>query len=352
MDPSQLQSDAGNDSHSLEGGNTIVEPAQSAGGVTPEPASLDTPISEPGQLESNGGVQPIPGGQAPEPKHRFSFKRLWQRINIYLLSFVLLMLICVGVVVALTLKNRSQNNTNNNTTTNSQNLDASSLKDLASTNQTVGTAKQTLTVQSNAIFNGTVLVRNDLEVAGTIKVSGSIALPGITVSGVSNFNQVQAATINTSGGTTVNGVLTAKNGLSVTGASNFNGTVSATQITTSTLQLNGNLAVTHHITAGGSIPGISGGVALGSGGTNSLNGSDTSGSITLNTGSGTSAGCFVTVNFAQKFNNTPHVVITPVGAAAANLNYYVNRSTSNFSICTTNPAAVGQTFGFDYMIFD
>jgi len=163
---------------------------------------------------------------------------------------------------------------------------------------------------------------------------------------------VQANTLNTSGGTTVNGVLTAKHGLSVTGASNFNGSVSATQITTGTLQLNGNLAVTHHITAGGSIPGISGGVALGSGGTNSLNGSDTSGSITLNTGSGTSAGCFVTVNFAQKFDNTPHVVVTPVGAAAAGLNFYVNRSTSSFSVCTTNPAAVGQTFGFDYMVFD
>jgi hypothetical protein len=84
----------------------------------------------------------------------------------------------------------------------------------------------------------------------------------------------------------------------------------------------------------------------------SLSGSDTSGSITVNTGGSPPAGCFASVTFSQKFSSTPHVIITPVGSAAAGLQYYVNRSTTGFDICTANSAPSGQTFGFDYIALD
>jgi cytoskeletal protein CcmA (bactofilin family) len=231
-------------------------------------------------------------------------------------------------------------------------LSEDTLKQLANSETTIGSSSQILNIESNAIFNGSALVKKDLEVAGSIKVNGALTLPGITVSGTSNFNQIQASTLNLSGAATVSGTLTAKNGLSVNGNGNFTGSVTATQISTSSLQINGNLILTHHVVGGGAIPSLSQGLALGSGGTASVSGSDTSGSVTISTGSGPGAGCFATVTFATAFSSTPHVVVTPIGAAAASLSYYVNRSTSSFSVCTASAPIAGQTFGFDYIIFN
>jgi hypothetical protein len=92
--------------------------------------------------------------------------------------------------------------------------------------------------------------------------------------------------------------------------------------------------------------------AVGGGGTASLSGSDTSGSVTINTGGSPPAGCFATVTFSKVFASTPHVVLTPVGSAAAGLQYYVTRSTTGFAVCTASAAPAGQSFGFDYVALD
>jgi len=346
MDPSALQSDPDNDVHSLEGNDTVVEPNAARptqppqGGVTPAPIS---------PLNSDQPVAPLspPTGQ----KKPNIFKRLWGKLNIYLLLFILVVLVASAVVIVMTVKGRHDATTATNTI-NSQGLNEETLKKLASSETTIGSSSQILNIESNAIFSGSILVKKDLEVAGSIKVNGALALPGITVSGTSSFNQIQASTLSLSGAATVNGTLTARNGLSVNGNGNFTGSVSATQLTTGSLQLNGDLILTHHITGGGAIPGLSQGIALGSGGTASVSGSDTSGSIAINTGNSPGAGCFATINFTRAYNGTPHVVVTPIGAAAASLDFYVNRSTSSFSVCTTSPAAGGQSFGFDYIIMN
>ena len=341
MDPSALQSDPDNDVHSLEGNDTVFE----QNGVQPVPQSP----SSVSPLNSDQPVAPLPPPN-PEKKPNF-FKKLWAKTNIYLLLFILVVLVATAVVIVMTVKGRHAATTATNTI-NSQGLNEQTLKQLASSETTIGSSSQILNIESNAIFSGSILVKKDLEVAGSIKVNGALALPGITVSGTSSFNQIQASTLNLSGAATVNGTLTARNGLSVNGNGNFTGSVSATQLTTGSLQLNGDLILTHHITGGGAIPGLSQGIALGSGGTASISGSDTSGSIAINTGSSPGAGCFATVNFTRAYNGTPHVIVTPIGAAAAALNFYVNRSTSNFSVCTTTPAAGGQSFGFDYLIMN
>jgi hypothetical protein len=118
------------------------------------------------------------------------------------------------------------------------------------------------------------------------------------------------------------------------------------------LQLSGDLQITRHIDAGGGTPGKSDGTALGNGGTSSVSGTDTAGTVTINTGGSPSTGCFATITFTNRFSGTPHVVVTPVGSAAGGLNYYINRSASNFSICATNSAPAGQTFSFDYIVID
>lgn len=345
MDPTQLQSDTGNDSHSLELEDPAVQSASDAPS-TNQYVTASTPAAGDSSLSTLEDRAITP--DTPPPKQPF-FKRLWRRFNIYMLLFVLLLLVAIGVVVFFTVKDKQQTTSN---AVNTQGLSESELKQLANTDSTIGSTKQTLNIESNAIFSGTVLVRNDLEVAGTIRVNGALALPGITVSGSSSFNQIQASTVGITGAATVQGTLTAKGGINVNGNSNFSGNVSATQITTGSLQLNGDLILTRHITAGGPIPGISQGIALGGGGTASVSGSDTTGSVTINTGGSPGAGCFATISFTRAFNGTPHVVITPVGASAAGLQYYINRSTSNFSICTATSAPSSQTFGFDYIVLN
>lgn len=340
MDPSALQSDSDNDTHSLEGGESVIEAPQTPG-YTPSPST--SPLT--------GGQTVTPLSPLEQQKGPGFIKRLWQKTNIYLLLFILVLLIASAVVIVLTIRDRQEANDISNTI-DTQGLSESTLDQLASSDTTIGGPKQILNIESNAIFAGSVLVRSDLEVAGSIKVNGALALPGITVSGSSSFNQIQATTLNLSGSATVNGALTARNGLSVNGNSNFSGNVSATQITTGALQLNGNLVLTNHVVGGGPIPSVSQGTALGNGGTASVSGSDTSGSITVNTGGSPGAGCFVTINFARPYNGAPHVVVTPIGAGAANINYYVNRSSTNFSVCTTSPAASSLNFGYDYMIMN
>lgn len=292
-----------------------------------------------------GGNKP----EAPKPKKQGGIKALLSRFSLYLLLFVLILIIAVIVVVVAVMKGNSKPQSK----VNDQTLTQSSISQLAQSDVTVGDVKQTLSVQSNAVFAGQVLVRKDLQVAGKLEVGGSLSLTGITVSGDSVFDQMQVnKNLSVGGDGAIQGQLTVQKSLAVNGGGTFNGALSAPQLTVGSLQISGDLALTHHIEAGGVNPGRSNGNALGGGGTASVSGSDTAGSITINTGGGPASGCMVTINFATKFNATPHVVITPVEAAAAGLQYYITRNTSGFSVCTANAPPAGATFGFDYIVFD
>jgi hypothetical protein len=216
----------------------------------------------------------------------------------------------------------------------------------------VGDPKQILSVESNAVFAGRVLVRDGLEVAGPLKIGSPLTLPGLTVSGNSNFEKIQANDLQVSGNSTIQGQVNIQNNLNVSGAATIGGTLTASRLNIQTLLLNGDLQLNRHIDAGGGNPSKSDGPALGSGGTSSVSGTDTAGTVNINIGGGPIAGCFITVNFTQKFNGIPHVVITPIGSWAGGLTYYINRSGTNFSICSTTPAPAGQSFAFDYIAID
>jgi hypothetical protein len=341
MDPSKTTSGADEtEASSLEGTDTVVE----TGKEESKPAAEAK--SETNVTDATHGVAPAPPPAANKPP---LIKRLWRKFNVYLLLFLLVILIFVGVTVAFYVKNNSDPGKTQETI-DSQNLSEEAAKQLSSSSVTVGSSKQILNVASNAVFGGSVLVRSDLEVAGDIKLGGTLDLPGMAVTGASKFGQLQTDTLSVTADATVQGSLTVRKGMSVLGTSTF-GSISAAQVSTNALQLNGALILTHHITAGGPIPDSSRGTALGSGGTASANGSDLAGSITINTGSGPGAGCFINVTFVRKYDGVPHVVVTPIGSAAAGIDYYVNRSTTGFSVCTTSPAPGNETFGFDYIIF-
>lgn len=307
--------------------NSLEAPSTVAGGEAEEQASGDKKPKKKG-----GGI-----------------KGLISHLNIYLLLFILIIVIVAGFTLISIQRNKKESQT---PAVQTQELSADDLKKLSGNDAAVGDAKQTLTVASNAIFNGKVLIRDSLDIAGGIKVGGSLNLPGITVSGTSSFDQIQGNRLAIAGDSSIQGQLTIQKGITVTGGGSFGGPITAPAITVQSFQLSGDIQLQRHIDAGGATPGQSPGSALGAGGTVSVSGTDTAGTITINTGGGPGAGCFVTVNFAQKFNSTAHVVVTPVGSAAGGLNYYINRTNANFQVCTTNPAPGGASFSFDYIAID
>lgn len=303
---------------------------------------------------ANGSVAPTPeenaekkkGVKLPGPLNKYK-----HRLNIYLLFFILILVAAGAVVVITTLAGKQTKD--DPSAINTQALSSDTLKQLSNTDATVGDPKQVLNVQSNAVFAGKVLVRDSLDVAGTIHVGGALSLPGITVSGESNFDTLNVnKSLSIGGDASIQGQLNIKKNVAVSGGGTFGGAISAPQISTSNLQLLGDLILTKHITAGGVAPGRSVGGAVGGGGTASVSGSDTAGSININTSSGPTAGCLVSVNFAQKFTSTPHILLTPVGSDAGALDYYVTRSSTGFSVCVSNVPPANASFGFDYFVLN
>lgn len=331
------------DNNSLEGSSSKIEESDVALAGTNTP-----PVTAPNPADNAS----TPTASTPSPKkpHRGLRERIRHiHFNAYLLVFAFVIVIA-GVIVFIAIKDN--NSSNQTPSINSQKLTESELKQLAASDVNVGNSNQVLNIASNTVIGGQLLVRKDLDVAGSLKVGDSLSLPNIKVSDVGNFGQVQASKVSVSGNTAVQGALTVNQSLTVNGSGNFGGSITANQLNVSSLQLNGDLVLNHHIQVGGATPSRSTGSALGSGGTASISGSDTAGTVNINTGGSPGAGCFITITFSQRFSSTPHVVITPVGSAAAGLSYYVDRSTTSFSVCTASTPPAGASFGFDYIAFD
>ncbi|MDB5166484.1 MAG: hypothetical protein JWM37_556 [Candidatus Saccharibacteria bacterium] len=326
-----------NASDSLENKDSLENPDSSApaGGAAPEGS---------GNLE---GMTPEEKAAASPVKKQSALKKFVHKFNIYLLLFGLLLAVAVVIAVVLAINAKKAEN---EVTIGSQTLTAEALKQLSNSDVSVGDAKQLLTVQSNAIFTGKLLVRQDLEVAGNLTVGGTINISGLKVTGAGTFDTLQANKLTLTGDMTLQGQLSVQKSLIVNGSGTFSGPVTAPSINTSSLLLNGDFATTKHITVGGTAPSKGDGNALGSGGTSSVSGSDTAGSVTVNIGTGAAAGCFINITFAQKFATTPKVLVTPVGQAAGGIDYYVTRTANGFSICTSTGAPASSSFGFDYFV--
>lgn len=282
-------------------------------------------------------------------KKQSPIKKFFHKVNLYFLMFFLL----VAVAGAITIVNylNSQKATPESSI-NSQNLSQEALKQLANTDASVGNSSQTLTIQGNAIISGQTLMRGNLNVAGNFQTGGGLQAPSLKISGDSNLGSAQINTLQVASNTAIEGSTTLRD-LNVAGAASFGGALTASQITVTNLILSGNatLQVPNHIGFSGPSPSrtINAGV-LGRGGSASVNGSDTSGTVNISTGSGTTAGCFAQINFSQAFSKQPHVIVSPVGASAGLTRYYVTRTNSNFNICTAAPAPTNQTFAFDYFV--
>lgn len=275
---------------------------------------------------------------------------LISHLNIYLLIFVFIIILCLAIV-AVGVRRGIQDAAGPGI--NSTELTKESLAKIQGTDAKVGDAKQTLRIESNAEFSNKVLFRNNVDVAGTLKLGGPLDLPGITVAGVSTFDQIQGNKLAITGDGIVQGQLTVQKNLTVSAGASFGGPISAPSITVQTFNLSGDLQFSRHVDAGGATPTITSyGAGLGSGGTASVNGTDSAGTITLNIGGSPSTNsCFVTINFANSFNSTPHMVVTPTSSGGAGLQYYLTRNSTSFSLCSTSGTPSGN-LTFDYIAFD
>lgn len=313
-------------------------------------APSDALSRTPDDLEQEQAAKaPVVDPNAPVEKKVSPIKKFFRKVNLYFLIFMLLVVVA-GVITAVNYLNSQKEAPE--PTIETQKLNEEALKKLANSDTTVGNTSQTLTIQGNTIIAGQTLLRGNLNVAGNIQSGGSLQAPSLTISGQANLGTTQANSLQVATNAAVQGSTTLRD-LSVAGTSSFSGAVTASQITVTRLTLSGNavLQIPNHISFTGPTPGrtINAGV-VGSGGSVSISGSDTAGVVNINTGGGPTPGCFARINFQQAFTNQPRVIISPVGAAAGQTQFYVDRNTTGFSICTVNAAPANQVFSFDYFV--
>lgn len=314
------------------------------------PVTPAAPAADGDSLEAPaGGGQPaqdLGTTTAPPPK-KGGLRSLPIFKNLWLVIFILVVL-AAGAVVYVAIQSAKPSTT----VTKAGSLTDQQLASLKGNTTLVGDSKQTLDVQSNSIFEGAVLLRSDLSVAGSLKVGSGISIPSITVGGNGSFGQIGiSGGLNVAGDTALQGNLTVQKNLTVNGTASF-GNLSVSTLGVTTLQLRGDLNLNQHINASGGVPGRTLGTAVGGGGTASVSGSDTAGTVNISTGISPPAGCFITVSFAHGFSGTPHVVVSPANSNSAVLQYYVNRSNANFSVCTAGVPAASTNYVFDYIVIN
>jgi hypothetical protein len=322
-----------------------------------ESESLETPVDAPEQTGVVSAPQVSPAGDvvaaapAPAPQKPAEgkrFKKLLDKLNLYTFLLIIVLLILGGISYYAVLQNRKSAKEG---ALNTQKLSQTDLDKLAGKDSTVGDAKQTLNVESNAIFAGGVIIRGNVDLAGSLKIGGPLSLPSLNVGGTTTLDKAAVKSFTDSGDASFQGKVTIQNGISVTGGGSFSGTLTAGQISADSLLLGKELQLSSHIVTSGSTPGRTNGSALGSGGTASNNGNDTSGTVVINTGSGAPAGCFVTLTFTRAYASTPHVIISPASSTAGDIDYYVNRTSTGFTICTATDAPDNSAgIAFDYIV--
>lgn len=301
-------------------------------------------------VNSTGSIDGEATPESSAPKKPKGFKAMLRRFNVYLLGFLLIVAIVVITGVVSFLNSKKVPKTPDIA---SQQLTTDTLKQLANSDTTVGNSAQTLTVQGNAIFSGQVLVQKDLDVAGRIRSGGDFQAQTLTIAGKSNLADTQVNSLQVATTTIIQGLTTMKD-INVSGAANFSGPLEASQITVTKLIMSGNaqLQIPNHLAFTGA-PAIRASIdntTLGGGGTATVNGTDTAGTVNVSTGSTPSPGCFIKINFGQAYTGTPRIIISPFGIGGGQTQYYVTKTNTSFSICTANAAPANQVFGYDYFV--
>src|SRR5665213_935657 len=210
--------------------------------ASPPPATPAPPTREAESLDTPGGSPQDTPASAPtgvgEPKQvDGKGNGIKSTFNVYFIVFIVVVLGAIGIIYyAVTTANKSTTTTNK-----TQSLTSAELAQLKGNTTVVGDTKTTLDVQSNAVFEGQVLVREDLSAAGTLKVGGTASLKDLVVSGTSTLGNVNiSGAALFSGDTTIQGALSILKGLNVSGAGSF-ASLNVGTLSVNSIQLSGDL---------------------------------------------------------------------------------------------------------------
>lgn len=150
---------------------------------------------------------------------------------------------------------------------------------------------------------------------------------------------------NFSGNLTVSGNTSISGSLTVTGTTNLTNLKVGGTTEVANLKVNGKI-----ITYGNTPTVVLGTATTGDGSSYSIEGNDTAGSITINTGAAPTAGEQATVIFVTPFTTTPRITLTSTTEAAGNISYYITKSGTEFRLHFTTPPEASNTYSFDYQV--
>jgi hypothetical protein len=243
-------------------------------------------------------------------------------------------------------------------------LDKAELEKLGAffTGNSAGRSSEILNINSSSLFKGRVAVDSDFKVTGGVEVTGPTALGALTVDkvatlGITNIRgqlsvdgptTLRGAAILAAGGS-VNGNLT------VTGNGSFGGSLSAGVVNATNLTVSGTLNIAGHLSITGPNPSVAASEGAGSGAGAQIEGNDSAGTVTITTGTipgsvNNNGSQLVIVSFKAAYGRVPKVIISPIGPNAGGLNYYVQKTATNFTIGTATNARSNTTYAFDYWV--
>ncbi|MDQ3123550.1 MAG: hypothetical protein M3Q14_02620 [bacterium] len=368
-DKNQPNSPGAADADAVADQKSDKSPEELMGQVSQADGSLegDTKISAVDAMadESNQDLKADDAIAKPTAKAS-GLNRLKSLFNVYLLLF-LLMIVAGGAVFGVTyIMNKRELDTKLEVSE----LTAATLEELKTSDAVVGDPRQILTIESNAIITGKVVMKDTLDIAGGLRVGGPISIPSITAAGTGTFGDLATNDIQAAGDLSVGGILDVAGttaigeNLSVAGDINGGGRLDIGGQTTIGGNLNvngtisakglnfGDLAITR-LNISGDKPSISAGGAAGGGSTASVAGTDTAGTATINTGGGTGTGILATITFTGAFDGSPFPVLTPNGPSCATLRFYVtNISATQFSIATATAPSAGVACRLNYIVIN
>jgi hypothetical protein len=334
---------------------------------SPQPEVLST-RSEDGTPANEGGQPSAPATDEPKVTKRLHHNayRPTHRATFIALGVVVAILAVNAAIIGFVLKSQSKDKKlNSDQVTISQ-----AVLDKVGVNRTsIGDSGIQLNVGPNAKFSNNVEVGGDVSIAGELKLNskfsandaslaqleaGDVKADKLNINGDATMTNLKlrkdlevAGTAKIQGAVTISNLLTVYNNVNVSGNLAVGGTLSAGGLSVSSLYIGSNLVIGGHIITRGSAPGASAGSAAGSNGTVSISGNDAAGTVVVNVGTGAGAGTLVFVTFDHSYTNTPHVVVTAVGASAGN--FYINRSATGFSIAVPSGLSAGSR-AFDYIV--
>lgn len=282
------------------------------------------------------------------------------------LAVVVVILAINAVVIAFVLRSQSKAKTQDQ---GQVTISQAALDKLGVNQSAGGDSGVQLVVNPNANFRGTLQVAGDTSIGGQLKLNskltasdasltnleaGNASLAQLNVNGdgtASNLVLRQKLTVNgdtlLQGTATFSQLVTMNNSLNVSGNLAVGGTLAVNTLHVSSLISDSGAIIGGHVITQGVAPSVRVGVAAGSNGTASIAGNDMAGTVAVNTGVGAGNGLLASVTFHSAYTNTPHVVVTTIGAPAL---IYITRTTSGFSIYVSGslPAAIG--YAFDYIV--